>query len=659
MSDSEKIETPVAFRVMGNPVEIPGFVHGLRHPCLVVRLNVTPTQNQDQWLSQVNNLFASAIQRNFGDNEIPRIISAGSHQQYAVHSLFFWMSKLQKIAKVPVFEPAKVVGVDSKTSSLLIAIPTHSSLHRSTGKLFFWLLKVFNTASAGGKVTLILEELPLVMKQLEQMVLRASNMPRFLKAAFMLGIPYSEIADQIYQFGYGARKRLLDSSFTDQTSRIGTWFARNKMLTAAVLRIAGIPVPNHKLVSSEKDAETVATELGFPVVVKPADLDGGVGVAAGLTTLEEVRNAFADAHKKSKNILVEKHHEGLDYRLTVFENELIWAIERIPGGVTGDGQSSIRLLLDKLNANPLRGNGPHSPLKRVIIDDEAKLLLLKVGKSEESIPENGEFVCLRRTANIANGGLPVPVLEKVHPDNRMLAIRAAAALHLDFAGVDLLIPDISKSWMEVGAAICEVNAQPDIGVITMAHLYPKILQTLIKGNGRIPIAVIIGASPELDLAAAIAAQLSKAGLATGRVDHKGVANAMGTIAVNYANTYTAGRMAIGEKNINALVMCSNDMSVLQTGLPFERFDLLVFAGTHFSRQPGERLPSTKVQLRMFFDMLSPSCDGAVIVVAEPGEEIEESLALLPAELLKKSVPQHRIVMEIAEAMMNATEKHHC
>ena len=656
MSNYKTSQTPVAFSVLENPLEIPGFVNGLRHPSLVVRLAVR-VENHKQWLVQVNEAFADVIRQDFGDHETPHFMPADNEQKRAVSSLFFWMSKLQQIVKVPVFEPAKVIGFDSKTSSLRIAIPTLSSLHRSTGKLFFWLLKVFNGVYAGEDVHLLLKDLPLIIKEQEQMVPPASNMPRFLKAAFTNGIPYSEITGHIYQFGYGFSARLLDSSFTDQTSRIGVWVARNKILTARFLRLAGIPVPDHKVVSDVKDAEKAAYELGFPVVVKPADLDGGVGVSAGLTTTEEVCKAFVIAGKKSNTILVEKHHYGRDYRLTVFQNELIWAVERIPGGVTGDGKSSIQLLVEQVNKDPQRGNGAHSPLKRLVLDNEAKSLLSKMGITAESVPGLGEFVCLRRTANVANGGSPVAVFEKVHPDNRLLAIRAAAALHLDLAGIDLLIPDISRSWLESGAAVCEVNAQPNIGETTATHLYLQILRNLLHGRGRIPIAVIIGASPKLNVAEAIAARLSQAGLTPGWSDHKGVFVGTEIIAGNEASPYMSGRVLAGEKGVKALLLCINDMSVLRTGLPFDRFDLLIVAGAHITSPDSHSDLLDATRLRTIFDVCSPSCVDKVLIMAEPDMVAQTPFELLPKELLKSAVSPLQMVFTITEAMIEADRRH--
>lgn len=656
MSNYSASQPHVPFSVLENPLEIPGFMNGLRHPSLVVRLAIR-VEDHNPWLIQVNEAFTELIGQEFGDYDAPHFMPADNQQTRAVSSLFFWMSKLQQIVKVPVFEPLKVIGFDSKTSSLRIVIPTLSFLHRSTGKLFFWLLNVFNGVYAGKDLHLFLKDLPFVLKQLAQMVPRASNMPRFLKAAFTIGIPYLEITDQIYQFGYGSRARLLDSSFTDQTSRIGVWVARNKMLTSAFLRVAGIPVPDHKRVSDVKGAEQAAYELGFPVVVKPGDLDGGVGVSAGLTTIEEVNKAFVLAKKKSNTILVEKHHYGRDYRLTVFQNELVWAIERIPGGVTGDGNSSIQLLVEQVNKDPRRGDGAHAPLKRLVLDDEAKSLLSKIGLSPDTVPENGEFVCLRRTANVANGGSPVAVFEKVHPDNRLLALRAAAAVQLDLAGIDLLIPDISRSWLESGAVVCEVNAQPDIGETTAAHLYFQILRKMLHGRGRIPIAVLLGAFPTLNEAEAIAARLSQAGLTPGWSDHKGVFVGTELIAGNEVSPYMSGRVLVGEKGVKALLLCINDMSIVRTGLPFDRFDFLVVAGSHIPAPDSHPDLPEATRLRTLFDVCFPCCVGKVMVVAEADMGVPPPFEFLPEELLQSAVSPLQLVDTLTDLMIEAERRH--
>jgi cyanophycin synthetase len=74
----------------------------------------------------------------------------------------------------------------------------------------------------------------------------------------------------------------------------------------------------------------------------------------------------------------------------------------------------------------------------------------------------------------------------VHPDNIRLAIDAAQTLRLDFAGVDLIISDIGRSWHEVGALICEINGMPQMGGWKDSQLYQRVLKDLFGGEACVP-----------------------------------------------------------------------------------------------------------------------------------------------------------------------------
>ncbi|MFM7024491.1 MAG: acetate--CoA ligase family protein [Limnohabitans sp.] len=317
------------------------------------------------------------------------------------------------------------------------------------------------------------------------------NSLRFLQAAHTLNVPWRHVANNVYQLGWGRRARWLDSSFTDETPSISTSLARDKLACAKVLRDAGLPVPRQQLVYSAEQARQAAQSMGYPVVVKPSNLDGGKGVFAGLKTPEAVERAYEEAAKLSQRILVEQFIEGSDYRLQVYKNEVFWVVHRRPAAVQGDGVATVVELVSRLNAQRAAQKAPSSadPMAEmgyaaITLDDEAQEWLLSQGLHADAVPAVGQVVRLRGAANVTMGGTREGVpLAHVHPDNQALAVQAAQALRLDLAGIDLLVPDIARSWKATGAGICEVNAQPQLS----GHLQLQLLPKLLQGQGRIPV----------------------------------------------------------------------------------------------------------------------------------------------------------------------------
>ena len=333
----------------------------------------------------------------------------------------------------------------------------------------------------------------------------APNTLRFFAAARQRGIPTGQRAGML-QLGQGGHAELLDSSFTGHTSALATRIAKSKQLTSQLLGRAGLPVPAQWVAASLQSAEQAAHKLGWPVVVKPSNQDQGLGVVPGIRDLATLGHAFAAAQKYSpRQVIVEKHIEGDDHRLLVVGGVLRMATQRVPGGVTGDGLRSVQALLDALNADPLRGSDERSLLIRIALDAQALDCLAEQTLTPGCVPTPGRFVRLRRTANISTGGTARDVTDRVHPDNRALAERAARTVGLDIAGIDFLCPDISRSWREVGGAVCEVNAQPAFRVHWLGaperDINGEVLDWLYRHQpARIPTAAITGTNGKTTVA---------------------------------------------------------------------------------------------------------------------------------------------------------------
>lgn len=594
----------------------PGFFLGLRHPSIQVQVNISGEINFEE-IKETNNLIEEnlSIKSNilFRDNHI-----------FILENLTNWLYKICFNKEISVFERSKIIKLNK--NYYLIYIPyTDPRFCSLILKIFTNLVKVFSNANNKVHQLKILESI----NDIQIPSVNGSNVPKFFKAAYELNIPFKLLSDNLQQYGNGSNLLLMDSSFTENTSYIGSIIARNKNICNLIFKKAGIPVAKQFKIKSIEEIEKVIDILGFPLVIKPANLDGGKGVFAGLKNFEDIKNAFIEVSKLTKEVLIEKHIFGKDYRLNIFHGELLWAIERVPAGITGDGKHSIKELIQIINLDPRRGkNDTQSKLKILELDSEALNLIKEYNLKPSSILKSGIFLPLRRRANINSGGTPLAVFDKVHPDNADLAIRATKLLNLDISGVDIITEDISKSWKESGGVICEINAQPQLGGITSAHTYKIILNKLVKNKGRIPIIVLFGPN-DSKISNKIKKFYNNRNLTVGCLDSKGISVGSKYLLEGKYSTYEGSNILMMNRDVDIVIINLNDISILNTGLPFDKYDKLILVGKNINF-PKDTNISNDTIIEHIFTNLILACDGEIY-------KIKEEDTYLPNNLFNKSI----------------------
>lgn len=248
------------------------------------------------------------------------------------------------------------------------------------------------------------------------------------------------------------------------------------------------------LAKDEREAVAAIDRVGLPCVVKPVGMGQGIGVETDLRSTAEVATAARRALGLSdRPIRIENHVAGEDYRLMVTGNELLFAYRRRRAQVTGDGKATIRELISRENQRRAAiQDGPDAYLLPIVPDEGLERLLARQdGLAPDAVPPKGKRVDVVAQPNTMRGGTGEEVSTEVHPDNRALAIRASRLFRLDTIGVDLVTPDISRSWKEVPCAIVEVNRSPllaGMGEVTLLQrtLFPN------RFSGRIPMVAIVG-----------------------------------------------------------------------------------------------------------------------------------------------------------------------
>ena len=281
-------------------------------------------------------------------------------------------------------------------------------------------------------------------------------------AAVKRGIPFLRLDDlNLVQLGYGARSKKIQATIASTTRFLGVEIAGDKDRTKAILGFHGIPVPAGDVTSrTVEEGLRIANRIGWPVVVKPLDASHGRGIVTNIRNEEEFRIAFEEAKKFRKSVVVERYLPGRDFRLLVIDHKFVAAAERVPAHVIGDGEHTIRELVEIANEDPRRGTGHEKVLTKITIDGVTERLLHLRGMTAESVPERGQFVQLKTTANLSTGGTSIDVTDRVHPANIEMAERISCLVGLDIAGIDVVATDLETPVIENGGGIVEVNAAP-------------------------------------------------------------------------------------------------------------------------------------------------------------------------------------------------------
>jgi cyanophycin synthetase len=270
----------------------------------------------------------------------------------------------------------------------------------------------------------------------------------------------------LVQLGLGRNLRRIQATVTDRTSSIAVDIAQNKDETKRVLNHIGLPVPKGDVVREVEDAVEIAQVIGYPVILKPLDASHGRGISQRLEDEAALRAAWDEASKYSRSVVVESFALGRDHRVLVVNGKVAACAERVPAHIIGDGVLCIRDLIEDANRDPRRGVGHTKILTCLPIDAQTECFIVSQGRTLDDIPERGERICLRPTANLSTGGTAIDRTDEMHPDNVTACEMAANAVGLDIAGIDVMTEDIAVPFRENGAVIIEVNAGPGIRMHT-------------------------------------------------------------------------------------------------------------------------------------------------------------------------------------------------
>ncbi len=479
-------------------------------------------------------------------------------------------------------------------------------------------------------------------------------------AARRRGIPVRRTGSRsMLRLGYGCHRRLVCAALTEQTSAVGVDIASDKVLAKQLLADAGIPVPAGAIARSPQQAAELLELLGAPAVMKPVNGNHGAGVTPGVLTRAQAEAAYAKASAANPAVIVEEFIPGTDYRVLVIDGRVAAAAELRPASVTGDGISTIRQLVDQVNADPRRGDGHSRELTRITLDEAAASQLAEAGLQPGSVPAAGEIITLRKNANLSTGGTSRDVTDQLHEEVAQMCLRAAAVAGLDVCGVDVRLADISAPlsggrWPQAAGhgagpsgggaaagkdgqgsghgAVLELNACPglrmhlspaegqprDVAGAIIDRLYPP------GAPARIPVIAVTGTNGKTTTVRMIGHILRQAGLRAGMATTDGVYSAGQLVYEADASGPRSAEMVLDDPAAEAAVLETARGGILRQGLGYDMADVAVITNI-----TADHLGTDGVD---DLDELIISCvlrDGQLVETKHGSERVLAAVAELP------------------------------
>jgi hypothetical protein len=260
--------------------------------------------------------------------------------------------------------------------------------------------------------------------------------------------------DRLLHFGAGR------CSWYPQNSATASTLASDKHFASRILQQAGVPAlggeyfflhDRHRAHRPEgherRDALACFKEIGGSAFVKP--LAGSRGDFAQAVHSEAALIRYLDDVMKYYDaILIQPIVEGIEYRVFLLDDDVLYCARKYPPSVTGDGVRTLRELLAAHN-DTLRARG----LSPASLKSDDPLL--------DAVPTKGERREIPGRMNLSAGGKMV-LADAPSELAVTLARQAARAIGLRVAAIDMFVDIAGK---DDANEIIEVNSNPSIRLL--------------------------------------------------------------------------------------------------------------------------------------------------------------------------------------------------
>lgn len=330
---------------------------------------------------------------------------------------------------------------------------------------------------------------PYALKGYENMEL-STQMILFDAIQMGLHVEILDEEDQFLKLWHGDHVEYIkNGNMTSKDNYVIPLAMANKVVTKKILDQAGFPVPAGAEFSNKEEAlRYYGQAASSAIVVKPKSTNFGLGISIFQEPASQAdyEKALDIAFSEDSHVLVEEFVAGTEYRFFILDGKCEAVLLRVAANVVGDGQSTIRELVDQKNQDPLRGRDHRSPLEIINLGDIELLMLEQQGYTPDTVLPEGLQAFLRGNSNISTGGDSIDMTDQMDESYKQLAADMATAMGAWACGVDLIIPDRTKpaSKDDPNCTCIELNFNPAMYLHTYTYagpgqsITPKILRKL-------------------------------------------------------------------------------------------------------------------------------------------------------------------------------------
>lgn len=258
-----------------------------------------------------------------------------------------------------------------------------------------------------------------------------------------------------------------EGTISDGNSLIAFWISNDKWMTKQFLYRKGINYAKGLILNKEVTMDLQGIP-DYPLVVKPANTDHGIGVSTSIVNQNQLNTAIENAFHFSDKVIVEEYYPGKEFRFLVIDGYVRAIAFREPANVTGNGVSTLQQLIDEKNVG--RGDDYRYPLLKIKVDEEVQRHLQAQSLTIDTVVPNGGKVYLRQNSNLSTGGDSIDVTDAMPDFYKEVAVQAAGAAGLRIAGVDIIIKDLEATPSHINYIVVELNAPAMLSM----HNYPYI-----------------------------------------------------------------------------------------------------------------------------------------------------------------------------------------